>query len=119
PTDMQPLMAVLMCLSAGKSEINETIYDKRFRYVEELRRMGARITSDGREAEIIGTGKLSAATVRAVDLRAGAAMIVAGLAADGRTEIEDIHHIERGYSDMVGKLRALGARIRKVNYTDV
>lgn len=119
PTDMQPLMAVLMCLSAGKSEINETIYDKRFRYVEELRRMGARITSDGHEAQIIGTGKLHAATVRAVDLRAGAAMIIAGLAADGRTEIEDIHHIERGYSDMIGKLRTLGASIRKVNYTDV
>jgi len=119
PTDMQPLMAVLMCLSDGRSEINETIYDKRFRYVEELKRMGARISSDGHYAEIFGTGVLYPASVRAVDLRAGAAMIVAGLAANGRTEIEDIHHIERGYSDIVEKFRALGASIKKVNYTDV
>ena len=119
PTDMQPLMAVLMCLADGKSEINETIFDRRFRYVEELRRMGARITSSGHYAEIFGTGHLYPASVRAVDLRAGAAMVVAGLAAHGRTVIDDIYHVERGYSDIVGKLRALGASIYKIDYTTV
>ena len=119
PTDMQPLMAVLMCLADGKSEINETIYDKRFRYVEELRRMGARITSGGHYAEIYGTGRLYPASVRAVDLRAGAAMIIAGLAARGRTVIDDVYHVERGYSDFIEKFRALGASIYKIDYTTV
>ena len=115
PTDMQPIMAVLMCLSGGYGMINETIYDNRFRYVEELRRMGANIGVDGRRAEIIG-GTLSPASVRAVDLRAGAAMVIAALAANGRTEIDDIYHIERGYPDMRGKLRSLGASIKKIYY---
>lgn len=118
PTDMQPIMAVLMCLSGGFGVINETIYDNRFRYVEELRRMGANINVEGRRAEIIGTGKLLPASVRAVDLRAGAAMIVAALAAEGKTEIDDIYHIERGYSDVIGKLRGLGASIKKIDYGD-
>ncbi|MBO4354195.1 MAG: UDP-N-acetylglucosamine 1-carboxyvinyltransferase [Clostridia bacterium] len=120
PTDMQPLMAVLMCLADGVGTINETIYDDRFRYVEELKRMGAHITLSGRRrAEIIGGYPLSPSNVRAVDLRAGAAMVVAALATPGRTEIDDIYHLERGYSDMVEKLKSLGASIKKINYTSL
>ena len=119
PTDMQPMMAALMCTADGVGMINETIYDHRFRYIEELRRMGAKINVDGRRAEIIGVGKLHAASVRAVDLRAGAAMLVAALAAEGKTEIDDIFHIERGYSNIIEKLKNLGAEIKKVNYTSV
>ena len=120
PTDMQPLMAVLMCLAKGVGSINETIYDDRFRYVEELKRMGAHINLLGsRRAEIIGGYPLTPATVRAVDLRAGAAMTVAALATPGRTEIDDIYHLERGYSDLVGKLKSLGASIKKIDYTNL
>jgi UDP-N-acetylglucosamine 1-carboxyvinyltransferase len=108
---MQPQMSVLLCLANGVSLLNEGVYDNRFRYVEELKRMGALIKVDGRTAVIEGVGKLSPAKIKAVDLRAGAAMVIAGLATAGTTEIEDIHHIERGYDDIVGKLRGLGADI--------
>ena len=113
PTDMQPQIATLLTLVDGPSLVTETIWDSRFAYVEELRRMGANITIDGKVAIIEGTGKLKGAPVKACDLRAGAALIIAGLAADGITEIEDIHHIERGYQDMDGKLRGIGADIEK------
>lgn len=118
PTDMNPQIAVLMCLADGVSQISETIWDGRFRYVEELRRMGAKIKVDGKLAVIEGGYPLSSASVRAVDLRAGAAMIIAGLACAGRTEIEDVFYIERGYDNIVSKLRSVGARIRKVNIAD-
>ena len=118
PTDAHPQMAVLMCLADGVSTLYEGVWDNRFRYVEELRRMGAKIKVDGRTAIFEGVPSLTAAPVRAVDLRAGAAMIVAGLCAAGRTEIEDIHHIERGYDDIVGKLRGVGADIRRVSVPD-
>lgn len=118
PTDAHPQMAVLMCLADGVSTLYEGVWDNRFRYVEELRRMGAKIKVDGRTAIFEGVPSLTAAPVRAVDLRAGAAMIVAGLCAAGRTEIEDIHHIERGYDDIVGKLRGVGADIRQVSIPD-
>lgn len=114
PTDMQPQMCVLMCLANGVSCLSESIFDNRFRYVEELKRMGASIKVDGKMAIVEGGIALSAAKVKAVDLRAGAAMVVAGLATQGITEVEDIHHIERGYDNIVGKLRAVGADIRKV-----
>ena len=110
---MQPQIATLLTLVDGPSLVTETIWDSRFAYVEELRRMGANITIDGKVAIIEGTGKLNGAPVKACDLRAGAALIIAGLAADGITEIEDIHHIERGYQDMDGKLRGIGADIEK------
>ena len=113
PTDMQPQIATLLTLVEGPSVVTETIWDSRFAYVEELRRMGANITIDGKVAIIEGTGSLKGAPVKACDLRAGAALIIAGLAADGVTEIEDIHHIERGYEDMDGKLRGIGADIEK------
>lgn len=113
PTDMQPQIATLLTLVDGPSLVTENIWDSRFAYVEELRRMGANITIDGKVAIIEGTGKLKGAPVKACDLRAGAALIIAGLAADGVTEIEDIHHIERGYEDMEKKLRGIGADIEK------
>jgi UDP-N-acetylglucosamine 1-carboxyvinyltransferase len=117
PTDMQPQMAVLMCLAEGTSIINEGVWENRFRYVDELKRMGANIQVDGKVAVIEGCTHLSGAPVKACDLRAGAAMVIAGLVADGITEIEDIGHIERGYEDIVGKLRAVGANISRVRIT--
>lgn len=118
PTDMQPQIATLLTLVDGPSLVTETIWDSRFAYVEELRRMGANITIDGKVAIIEGTGSLKGAPVKACDLRAGAALIIAGLAAEGVTEIEDIHHIERGYEDMDGKLRGIGADIEKRYFPD-
>ncbi|MCL2109230.1 MAG: UDP-N-acetylglucosamine 1-carboxyvinyltransferase [Oscillospiraceae bacterium] len=113
PTDMQPQFAALLTLSQGTSIITEGIYEERFRYVDELRRMGADISVDGKVAVIEGVAKLTGAPVKAADLRAGAALIIAGLCAKGVTEIEDIYHIERGYEDMALKLRAVGADIQK------
>ncbi|MBQ3066100.1 MAG: UDP-N-acetylglucosamine 1-carboxyvinyltransferase [Clostridia bacterium] len=118
PTDVQPQMCVLLCMANGVSTLYEGVWDNRFRYVEELKRMGAKIKVDGRTAIVEGIGALSSAPVRAVDLRAGAAMIIAALSAKGKTEIEEIHHIERGYDDIVGKLRGVGADIRKINLPD-
>jgi len=113
PTDMQPQIATLLCLAEGTSIVTEGIWDNRFRYVDELRRMGANISVDGKVAVIDGVGELMGAPVKAPDLRAGAALIIAGLCATGITEIEDIHHIERGYEELVEKLRGLGADISK------
>ena len=118
PTDMQPQMGVLMCMANGTSVITEGIYDNRFKYVNELRKMGADIQVDGRIAIFEGSAKLTGAPVMACDLRAGAAMVIAGLCASGKTEIEDIHFIERGYENFVGKLRKLGADISIVDYPD-
>ena len=118
PTDMQPQMGTLLCLAKGTSVITEGIYDNRFKYVNELRKMGAEITVDGRVAVIEGSAKLTGAVVQACDLRAGAAMVIAGLCASGTTVVEDIHFIERGYENFVGKLRALGADIQAVDFPD-
>ncbi len=118
PTDMQPQIATLLTLAEGTSIVTEGVWEQRFRYVDELRRMGADITVNGKVALIEGTGKLMGAPVKACDLRAGAALIIAGLAAQGITEIEDIFHIERGYDCMEGKLRELGADIEKVSVPD-
>lgn len=118
PTDMQSQIATLLTLAEGTSIITENIWEQRFGYVDELRRMGADITVNGKVALIQGTGRLMGAPVKACDLRAGAALIIAGLAANGVTEIEDIFHIERGYDCMEGKLRELGAEIEKVSIPD-
>ena len=109
PTDMQPQIAVLLALAQGTSILNESVWENRFRYVEELKRMGAQITVEGKSAIIEGVEFLKGAPVRAVDLRAGAAMIIAGLAARGVTKIEEIGHIQRGYEDIVEKFVGLGA----------
>lgn len=113
PTDMQPQIATLLTLAKGTSMVTEGIFDNRFRYVDELRRMGADVHVDGKVAVIEGVDHLTGAPVKATDLRAGAALIIAGLSANGITEIEDIFHIERGYEEMEVKLRKLGADIVK------
>ena len=118
PTDMQPQLAALLTLAKGTSIITEGIWDNRFKYVDELRRMGADISVDGKVAVIEGVEHLTGAPVKAVDLRAGAALIIAGLETNGTTEIEDIFHIERGYEDMEIKLRGLGADIVKRTFPD-
>ena len=118
PTDMQPQMGTLLCLANGTSVITEGIYDNRFKYVNELRKMGAEIQVDGRVAIIEGGARLTGAVVQACDLRAGAAMVIAGMCAAGTTVVEDIHFIERGYENFVGKLKALGAEIEVVDFPD-
>ena len=114
PTDMQPQIGALLTMAEGTSIVTEGIWDNRFRYVDELRRMGAQVQVDGKVAVFQGIDQLTAAPVKAVDLRAGAAMVIAGLAARGCTEIEEIQYIERGYEDIVEKLQSLGADIRQV-----
>ena len=114
PTDMQPLMGVLLSVAQGTSTVTEGIWDNRFRYVDELRKMGANVQVDGQVAVFEGVEQLQPAPLRASDLRAGAAMVVAALIAHGTSEIEEISHIERGYEDIVQKLQGLGADIRKV-----
>ena len=115
PTDMNPQFCVLLCLAEGESRITESVMDSRFKYTDELIRMGARITVQGRDAIITGIEAFTPSTVRAVDLRAGAAMVIAALSTAGTTFIDDIHHIERGYEDLVGKLRSVGADIKRVS----
>ncbi len=113
PTDMQPQMAVLLALAKGTSIITESIFENRFKYVDELSRMGANIHVEGNVAVIEGVGRYTGALVSAPDLRAGAALVIAGLAADGYTQVEDIYYIQRGYENFEGKLQKLGARIIK------
>lgn len=114
PTDMQPQLGAALCLAEGTSVITEGVWENRYRYVEELRRMGAKIQVDGKVAIIEGVSELTGAKVRACDLRAGAAMVIAGLAAHGVTEVEEISYIERGYENLVEKLQGLGADISRV-----
>ncbi len=118
PTDMQPQMAAVLTCAKGASMVTESIFDNRFRYVDELRRMGANISVEGRVAVIEGVDGLKGAPVKATDLRAGAALIVAALGAKGTTEIYDIYHVERGYENLEEKLRLLGADIVKVTEPD-
>lgn len=118
PTDMQPQIAAVLATAEGTSIVAENVWDNRFKYVDELRRMGADIQVDGKIAIIEGVESLKGAPVKAVDLRAGAAMIVAGLGAQGKTEIDDIYHIERGYEDFVEKLTEIGADIKRVQMPD-
>ena len=115
PTDMQPQIAVALALSQGTSIITESIFENRFKYVGELNRMGAKIKVEGGNIAIIdGVPGLTGANVTAPDLRAGAALVLAGLAADGMTTVDDIHFIDRGYEDFLGKLQKLGADIKRV-----
>ena len=114
PTDMQPQMAVLLSIANGTSILSESVWDNRFQYVQQLLRMGADIQVDGKVAVIVGVPRLDGTTVRATDLRAGAAMIIAGLVAEGTTTVEDTIYVERGYEDVVEKFSALGADIKRV-----
>ena len=115
PTDMQPQIAVTLALAEGTSIVTESIFENRFKYADELSRMGACIKVEGNSAIIDGVKKLTGARVSAPDLRAGAALVIAGLAAEGVTVVDDIVYILRGYEDFDGKLRGLGAEIERVN----
>jgi UDP-N-acetylglucosamine 1-carboxyvinyltransferase len=115
PTDMQPQMAVVLALVNGSSMVTESIFENRFKYVDELNRMGSNIKVEGNTAYIEGVDHLTGAQLAAPDLRAGAALVLAALAADGISEIEDIEYVQRGYEDFDGKLRSLGATIERVN----
>ena len=114
PTDMQPQFATLLTIADGTSIVTESVWDSRFRYADQLTFMGADIQVDGKSAIITGVKKLAAAPVKSNDLRAGAAMIIAGLIAEGETEVTDIEYIDRGYEQVVEKLTAIGADIRRV-----
>jgi len=118
PTDMQPQAAAVLTVASGTSVITEGVWDNRYKYVDEFLKMGAKIQVDGRIAVIEGVPGLTGAKLKACDLRAGAAMVIAGLMASGTTEIECVHYIERGYEDIIGKLRAVGADIVSVTTPD-
>ena len=119
PTDMQPQITVALCLAEGTSMVTEGVWDNRYRYVGELTRMGAQIRVEGRSAVVEGVEHLNAASVQAYDLRAGAAMVIAALAAEGTSEVSNVHYIERGYEDIIEKLRSIGAQIESVECEEV
>ena len=114
PTDLQPQMGVVLSLANGNSVINESIWDSRFQYTDELNKMGAKITANGKTAFFEGVKKLYGAPVYSTDLRAGAALVIAGTAAEGETDIYNLQHIDRGYEDIEEKFRKLGAKIKRV-----
>ena len=118
PTDMQPQITTVLSLAEGTSLVTEGVWSNRYRYVDELRRMGASIQVDEKTAVVEGVDHLTGAPIQAYDLRAGAAMVIAALAAQGQSEIGGVKYIERGYEDIVAKLRALGADIRSVEEPD-
>ena len=114
PTDMQPQVAAALCLAQGTSVITDSVWNSRFRYTDEFKRMGAQIQVDGNLAIIEGVDHLTGAQLEACDLRAGAAMLIAALAAHGISEITNVQYIERGYEDVIGKIRGIGGRIKAV-----
>ncbi len=118
PTDMQPQIVALMSVTEGVSTATESVWDSRFKYIDELKRMGANITVNGKTAYVEGIDKLSGAKVRATDLRAGAGMVIAGLMAEGETQISSIYHIDRGYECLEKKFIALGADIERIFYEE-
>ncbi len=118
PTDMQPQMAAVLIKAKGTSIVKEGVWDNRFKYVDELRRMGAKISVNEKTAVIEGVDVLNASPLKSTDLRAGAAMIIAALSANGTSNIEDIQYIERGYEDVVEKFRSLGADIKRIHTTE-
>ena len=118
PTDMQPQIAAVLALAQGTSLVTESVWNNRFRYVDELKRMGAQIQVDGKVAVIEGVDHLEGAPIQACDLRAGPALVIAALAANGTTELSQVQYIERGYENLVGKLRAVGADISLVEVPD-
>jgi UDP-N-acetylglucosamine 1-carboxyvinyltransferase len=112
-TDFQPIMLAMLSVADGTAIATENVFESRFLYVDELRRMGADIRTEGHHAVIRGVPRLSAAPVRALDIRAGAAMVIAALCADGVTEIADVYHLDRGYEDLEAKLRGLGVEVTR------
>lgn len=118
PTDMQPQISTVLCLAEGTSVVTEGVWDNRYKYISELKKMGAEVQVDGKTAVIEGVPFLTGAPVAACDLRAGAAVVIAGLCAKGETVVEEVSYIERGYQDLVGKLRSLGADITCISEPD-
>jgi UDP-N-acetylglucosamine 1-carboxyvinyltransferase len=114
PTDMQPQFMAFLTTVEGSSSVVEKVFENRYMHIRELQLMGARIATEGNNAEIQGGYGLKGARVKATDLRAGAALVLAGLVAEGVTEVSNVHYVERGYADFTGKLKRLGARIEKV-----
>jgi UDP-N-acetylglucosamine 1-carboxyvinyltransferase len=112
-TDFQPILMAMLATADGTSIATENVFESRFLYVDELVRMGADIRTEGHHAVIRGVERLSAAPVRALDIRAGAAMVITALSADGVTEVADVHHVDRGYEDFEAKLTGLGAEVRR------
>lgn len=119
PTDLQPQMMVLLSQAEGLSRCTENVFESRFSFVDQLRRMGADIDVDGHHAMLAGPSALSGATLSGLDVRAGAAGVLAGLVATGETFVRDVHHIDRGYADFVGRLHALGADVERIATSDV
>ena len=115
PTDMQAQFMALLAVSEGSSVITETVFENRLQHVAELKRMGANIKVKGNHAIVEGVLALSGATVTATDLRASAALVIAGLAAHGKTVMQGLHHLDRGYDNLEAKMRSLGAKIERVN----
>ena len=113
-----PVTTTVLSLAEGTSLVTESVWSSRYRYVDELKRMGAHIQVDDKTAVVEGVEKLTGAPIQAYDLRAGAAMVIAALAAQGESEISNVQYIERGYEDIIGKLRALGADIRAIDEPD-
>jgi UDP-N-acetylglucosamine 1-carboxyvinyltransferase len=113
PTDLQPQIMAMLAAADGTSILTENVFESRFMFVDELNRMGADIRTEGHHAVIRGVAWLSSAPVRALDIRAGAAMVIAALSADGVTEIQDMYHVDRGYQDFEAKLTALGAEVHR------
>lgn len=118
PTDMQPQISTVLCTAEGTSVVTEGVWDNRYKYISELKKMGAEVQVDGKTAVIEGVPYLTGAPVLACDLRAGAAVCIAGLCARGKTVVEDVIYIERGYEDFVGKLRSIGADIQIITEPD-
>jgi len=118
PTDVQQPMTTLLSLAKGRSIVNESVWESRFKFVDELKKMGANVKVEGRTAIVDGIGKLTGAVVKATDLRAGAAMIIAGLVAEGTTEVTCIDHVDRGYPHIEEKFKMLGAEIRRIKTED-
>ncbi len=118
PTDMQPQISTVLCLAEGTSVVTESVWDNRYKYISELKKMGAEVQVDGKTAVIEGVPSLTGAQVAACDLRAGAAVVIAGLCARGETIVEEVGYIERGYQDLVGKLNSLGADITCISEPD-
>jgi UDP-N-acetylglucosamine 1-carboxyvinyltransferase len=114
PTDLQPLAIALAAVSEGAAIITENLYDGRFQFVDELSRLGADVRTDGHHCVVHGRPRLSAAPVRASDVRAGAGLVIAGLVADGVTEVHEVHHVDRGYAGFLDQLTALGAEVARV-----
>jgi UDP-N-acetylglucosamine 1-carboxyvinyltransferase len=112
-TDYKPMLVTMLAVADGVGIVTENLFTGRFRYVDELRRMGANISTDGHHAVVRGVPRLSGTRVRASDIRAGAALVLAGLVAEGETQVHDARHIDRGYEDLAGALSALGARVTR------